>query len=121
MIHTARAFCVSEVYSAEELAQMLTARSWTLCTAFRLGNYLFLNDSTHEDGGQEYAILKCPQSPGGPYQQVESITFGWCDYEQGLGYIRRAVAGRFDRRGIVVRHQLYLETAAEHDCCHNCA
>lgn len=121
MIHTARAYCVSEVHSAEELAEKLTAHARTLCTAFRLGDYLFLNDSTHEDGGQEYAVLKRPSAPGEPYRQVESITFGSCDFDRGLAYVRRVLAGRFDRSGTAVRHQLYLETEAEHELCHHCA
>ena len=56
MIHTKRRWYVSPVENTETLAEKLTQHSWTLCTGFALQGTLFLNDSTSEDGAQEYAI-----------------------------------------------------------------
>ena len=77
MMHTRRKFCVLPVETADELAEKPTAHIWTLCTAFRLTDYLFLNDSTSEDAAQEYAVARAT-TENGPALQVESITFGWC-------------------------------------------
>ena len=59
MMHAHRRFCVSPVQSFEELAWMLTERTWTLCSGFYVQgheNYLFLNDATCEDGAGEFAV-----------------------------------------------------------------
>ena len=56
MFHNKRVWCVSPVASAEELARKLTETTWCCCTAFALGDYLWLNDSTSPDGAQEFAI-----------------------------------------------------------------
>ena len=96
MTHARRRFCAGDAASAEDLAMKLTDRTWTLCTAFRLGGYLFLNDSTSEDGAQDYAVVKTPAAPSGPHRQVESMTFGWCDSDKVLGYTRKCLAGDYD-------------------------
>jgi hypothetical protein len=43
MFHQNRVWCVTPVSSAEELARKLTTVTWTCCTAFELGGYLWLN------------------------------------------------------------------------------
>jgi hypothetical protein len=73
MYHKQRRWCVAPAASAEELARTLTDRTWTLCTGFRLGNYLSLNDATSEDGTGECAVVK--RTPDGKLWQLESITF----------------------------------------------
>src|SRR5450432_2355291 len=80
VMHSRRRFCVSPVATAEELARMLTERTWTLCSGFYVHGhegYLFLNDSTCEDGAGEFSVIH-----GGlgaeRHVQVESITFSWC-------------------------------------------
>jgi len=80
---------VAPVANAEELATKLTEQTWTLCTGFSLGGYLFLNDSTSEDGVQEYAVVK--PLPEGGHVQIESITFGWCTKAQALEFIRKTL------------------------------
>ena len=60
MIHTKRRWMVSVVDSPQTLAEMLTDRTWTLCSGFTVAGheeYLFLNDAFHADGAQEYAVL----------------------------------------------------------------
>lgn len=118
MMHSRRTFCVCPVETADELAEKLTAHTWTLCTAFRLRDYLFLNDSTGEDGAQEYAVVHAPTDRG-PARQVESITFGWCDRAKALDYIRRTLDGEFDPAGRPLT--LRLETRDQHDQCGHCA
>ncbi len=55
MMHAQRRWMVGPVASAEELAEMLTQRTWTLCNGFYVvghEEYLFLNDATCEDAAQ---------------------------------------------------------------------
>ncbi len=87
MIHTKRRYNVAKVEDAEELAEKLTATTWTLCTGFEHGGYLFLNDSFTEDSAQEYAVIK-----GG--RQVESITFSWCTRRQAMEHAREIFDGK---------------------------
>lgn len=86
MIHAKRPFSITDMATAEGLAEKLTKHSWTLCTGFRFGGHLFLNDSFSEDGAVEYAVIR--ESDG---VQVESITFGWCTEAQAVEYIKRVV------------------------------
>ena len=118
MMHTRRKFCVLPVETADELAEKPTAHIWTLCTAFRLTDYLFLNDSTSEDAAQEYAVARAT-TENGPALQVESITFGWCDRAEALDYIRRTLAGEFNvaARPLTLR----LESPDLHERCGHCA
>src|SRR5262249_4855835 len=110
-----------EPEDAEELARLLTARTWTLCTGFELGGYLFLNDSTSEDGAQEYAVVKRPAAAGDPFVQVESITFGWCTPAQALEYIRAAVADDLDGTGHGRPVCPQVDTLPTHGRCPHCA
>ena len=116
-----RRWCVGEVRDAEELARQLTGRTWTLCTGFELGGYLFLNDSTSEDAAQEYAVVKRPAAAGDPFVQVESITFGWCSPAQALAYVRAALAGDMDGTDLCRQVRPQLETLATHGRCPHCA
>ncbi len=61
--------------SREELAELLTSMTWTLCTAFETeGGSVWANDATSEDGAGEYALLRFLD---GQWKQVDSITAGW--------------------------------------------
>ena len=96
MMHRRR-WCVSQVATAEELAEKLTQRTWTLCTGFFVAThprYLFLNDATHEDGAAEFGVVTGGMD--GPHVQIESITFSWCTIEQALDHIRKTLAGEYD-------------------------
>lgn len=112
MIHGKRKFSITDVGTAGELATDLTQHTWTLCTGFRHGGYLFLNDSFGPDGAQEYAVIR--ESDG---VQVESITFSWCDEGKAREYIEAIVAGTlgkpFGDKFEVRQH--------EGGSCHNCA
>jgi|SRR3989344_1530496 len=94
MLHKMRHWSITSVASAEELATKLTKHRFALCTGFSLEGYLFLNDSTSEDGAQEYAVVK--PLPEGGHAQVKSITFGWRTRYQVLEMIRKALAGEYD-------------------------
>jgi len=63
----------------DEFADKVTRFTWTNCTAWRVGEYVFVNDATGGDGGQEYAVLK--QDRAGDWWQVESWTCSWMDVE----------------------------------------
>ena len=121
MMHKRRRWCVSLAESPEKLASDLTERTWTLCTGLEFQGYLFLNDSTSENGAQEYAVVKLPEKPGGKYFQVESITFGWCDYDKAIANVRKAIDGEMDESDFVSEVNPHLDTVDEHGTCHLCA
>lgn len=122
-MHKRRVWCVTPKDAPEELARLLSQTTWTTCTGFELAGYLFLNDSTSEDGAQEYAVVKRPTDPGGRFVQVESITFGWCDVATTFDYVRRILAGEFDTSDFAAEVSPRLETPEEHRAgyCHACA
>lgn len=116
MVHKQRVFCITAVTTPEDLAEKLTEHTWTLCTAFRLGKLLFLNDAFSEDGAQEYAAVI-----DGPEQiQVESITFSWCNYDQALGYIRECVACAEGKAVAPFQHPVNVLSGHKYPC-HLCA
>ena len=111
MVHDKRTFQVSDVASPEELAEQLAEHSWTLCTGFRIGGYLWLNDSFSEDSAQEYTVL---QPLNERHVQIESITASWCTKEKLQSYIEDCLKGLWlDRYG---KYTLKLEKPAEHHC-----
>lgn len=121
MMHEKRRWCVSTVATPEELARMLTERTWTLCSGFTVAGherYLFLNDATSEDGAGEFGIVK---ADGPRFLQIESVTFSWCRYEDAIGYIRQALSGDMDDSHFVRPVEVRIETPAVHRRCHLCA
>ncbi len=110
--HHKRVWNVADAQDAETLARDLR-RTRVLCTGFRLGGYLFLNDSTSEDAIQEYAVVRERD-----LEQVESITFGWCSPENALQYVQEAVAGKYDDCPIKLGHidRRRIETPKQHHC-----
>jgi len=117
--HDKRVWSVKEIQNAEELAEVLTGYTWTLCSGFRYNGYLFLNDSFSEDGAQEYGIIK--ETTEGI--QVETVTFSWCSYEQALQLIKEIVQGDFDNGGWNSKIDIILQvqTPKEHGRCQLCA
>ena len=79
-----------------------------------------MNDSTCEDGAQEYAVFREPSGSLELYRQVESITFSWCSYEQALGCVRRVLIGGFDGGGWDTPAP-NVEDVAMHEVCRHCA
>lgn len=120
MIHTKRRFCVTQAQaqSPEQLARDLCERTWTCCTGFQFGSYLFLNDSTSEDGAQEYAVILIRDAS---FLQIESITFGWCTEAEALRYVQDALAGKMDENSFAKPVELCLELPEAHGRCHLCA
>lgn len=116
-MHTRR-WQVTDVATAEDLASMLTGHDWTLCSGFRHGGYLWLNDATGPDGAQEYAVVREDD-----HTQVESITFGWLHAARGLAIIREIVdgaGGDFSASFGSIDPRL-IETPAQHSRCRHCA
>lgn len=93
MMHTNRVWCVVAIATAEELADKLTQGTWCCCSGFELDGYLWLNDATCEDGGQEYTVIRKPTETDPTYRQVESITASWCSPAQLLRYIHDVHSG----------------------------
>jgi hypothetical protein len=121
--HRKRVWSVADAKDAETLARDLR-RTWVLCTGFRLGGYLFLNDSTSEDAIQEYAVvrerdLEQVESTSAPAVIADAgVTFGWCSPENALKYVQEAVAGKYDdcpiKLGRIDRRR--IETPEQHHC-----
>jgi hypothetical protein len=72
MMHSTRAHSIRDVSTADELADLLADHAWTTCTGFRLGGWLWLNDSTSENGAQEFAVVH-----EGEGMQHDSWTCSW--------------------------------------------
>lgn len=110
MLHERRRFHIADVQSVDELCEKLTRQTWTLCTAFRLRakgqTLLFLNDSTSEDGAQEYAVFAGKR-------QVESVTFGWCTPERAGEIVRGVLHGEVVDMG---SFELHLDESPLHVC-----
>lgn len=120
MFHKHRTWAIHRVESAEILAEMLTTRTWTLCSGFVIAGheeYLFLNDATHEDGACEYGVIRGGLSAERRHQ-IESITFSWCSTAEAMAYIQDALLGAYsDWQPVCVS----VEPAERHGCCPRCA
>lgn len=93
MMHTRRRWNVStRPASPDELAEMLTGRTWTLCHGVRIGRALWLNDSTSEDAVQEYAVLDAAT-----LEQIESVTVSWCSPDKLAAYLAQSSIGALPR------------------------
>ena len=118
MMHKNRVHHVGRVDTARHLAEKLTGSTWCLCTSFSLEghpDYLWLNDSTSEDGASEFGILK--RTAEG-FIQVESVTYSWMTNGEALKSIEAALAGDFDAEGWPVI--IHLDESPKHHC-HLCA
>ena len=124
MMHHRRRWCVSSVANAEEPAEKLTQRTWTLCTGFYVQShprYLFLNDATHEDGAAEFGVVTGGMD--GPHVQIESITFSWCTVAEALEHIRKTLVGKYDASSFTRALDLAgrLDSPERHGRCPHCA
>lgn len=114
MFHKHRTWSVGSVENTRRLAEKLTGTTWCLCTGFYVEghpDYLFLNDSTSEDGAVEFGIAK--RTADG-FVQVESVTFGWMTNGEALKVIEAALAGQFDSQGHPVK--VFIEKPEDHSC-----
>ena len=111
MLFPGRIHTLKEVSDLEELAELLTEHTWTLCTGFRLvaagQELLILNDSTSENGAQEYGVFLLDG------RQVESVTFGWCTRERASQILRDTLSGRHEQMGV---YRLQLDLGRDHSC-----
>ena len=114
MMHKNRVHHVGPVDTARQFAEKFTGYTWTLCTGFFLEghpDYLWLNDSTSEDGAGEFGILR--RTAEG-FVQVESVTYSWMTNGEALKSIEAALAGEFDTQGWAVTVQ--LDESPKHHC-----
>lgn len=121
MMYRTRRYLLTDVATAEELAEKLTRHTWCLCQAFALdgpaGRLIFANDSTSPDGAQEYAVL-CVDVDG-TRRQIESLTVSWCTEARLLAYIQQLQAGTL---GVPFRTITNVfEDHAAHGRCPACA
>lgn len=113
MFHKNRKWTITQIASAEELAKQLTDyRSFVLCTGFRLGSLLFLNDSLSEDSALEFAVVL--EDDKGYRYQVESITFGWLTYQRALEKIQSLQKGNYYQPSKVTPS---FDLNPHHSCC----
>ncbi len=124
MMHDKRVWCVQEFDSVEAFAnELITTYATCMChAAMILGHpdYIFLNDSTSEDAVQEWAIVK-GGIDGTSHRQIESLTVSWCDDEEIIESILRALSGDDDEA--FFSHKISsprLETPEVHDTCGLC-
>lgn len=109
MMHNKRTFSVSNVETAEELADTLTRYSLCLCSGYRLGGLLFLNDSYNEDSAVEMAVVDEARMV-----QIESVTFGWMDKAEAIEQIEEMLA---DTETLVIgRVKNKVENCDGHTC-----
>jgi hypothetical protein len=119
MLHDKRIWCITPVSSAEELIDRLHRHTWTLCTGFRLGEYLFLNDATGEDGAQQYAVLH--DRGEGRFRQIESWTVSWMNRDQLAQHVADCLAGQLADADWSRTVKPTLESPEQHGRCHCCA
>ena len=75
--------------TAQELAARLKQpASWVGCAGFSIGQVVLLNDSSSEDGAQEFAVVAVDSG-----QQVESLTISWMEEERLAGALERLANG----------------------------
>jgi hypothetical protein len=103
-MHKNRTWCVHPIAWAEDLAETLVDHTWVSCAGWQLGNYLFLNDQTCEDGAFEVAIVKIPTGEGQPWWQVETVTFGWFTSPALLWQEFRETGRRWTPTGLALRY-----------------
>ncbi|MCC6444142.1 MAG: hypothetical protein IT210_11905 [Armatimonadetes bacterium] len=117
MMHQRRVWQVAPAATVEELARLLTGRTWVLCQGFALQGYFFLNDATHEDGAAEFGVVRAKD-----LLQVESITFSWCSEGEARAYIEQVITAAYDAAawasGIGAEQ---LQLPDRHGVCGHCA
>lgn len=119
MMHTTRRFQIADVASVEELAKKLHEHTWTLCTAFRVGDLVLANDSTSPDGAQEYAVFRPLKDSAGHYKQIESLTVSWFESEEKLRQTLQAIVnGEWTETSMGV---FVVRTHTSKDYCSHCA
>lgn len=108
MMHKTRTFSINKLDSFDELADQLLNYSFVLCQGFQVGEYLFLNDSSSEDGAQEFAVIHNGF-------QVESLTVSWVKSKEEMLDLLAELPGElvlWDAK------DLELDYSPDHSCYH---
>jgi hypothetical protein len=109
-LHKQRVWNEPVEVTLEEFADKVTRYTWTTCSAWRVGEYVFLNDATSGDGAQEYAVLIAdPDRPGG-WLQVESWTCSWMEPREVVSYFAKLPTSPF-RTPVDVRIEKHVTSA----------
>ena len=123
MLHADRIWVLAEVASVEELAVNLAEQTWCLCQAFTVSGsplYVWLNDSISEDAAQEWAVIKLGLATG-DINQIESITFSWCDRSRAREFIDETLNGKDDNNEFARQVKATIQSPEEHGRCQHCA
>lgn len=107
-----RRFCLHEVRSSEELARALTEETWPDCTAFQLGQCLFLNAQDRDRG--EYIVAR---QRNGLLFLINSVAFAHCRFDEALRIIQDDLK---DRTGTGRPVSFTLEPPDHHGWCSYC-
>jgi hypothetical protein len=104
-------------------AKMMASQTQTLCTGFKIGEYLFLNDATSEDGAHEYAVMKIKQEIDQPQttlkvilcDKIESATMDWMGYAAARRFIEKIIDGLYVTP-LRADIKIYIDTSIHHSC-----
>lgn len=106
MIHKRRRYSVANETSLDDLVAKLLRNSWCLCTGFRIGGLLLLNDAFSEDGAQEYAVIR--ESDGA---QLESLTVSWMEPPALREALAALLAGQAPPAGVSPEGTVHVSTS----------
>lgn len=104
MMHSNRIWGEPVEVTLEEFIEKVSEHTWTNCTAFKVDEYVFVNDATSGDGAQEYAVL---MRENDQWFQIESWTCSWmdddtirkCFAELPTSEFKRPVEPTFEKHG----------------------
>lgn len=85
MMHRNRRHKIEASLTIEQAAEKLANHTQVVCSAFQVGPLLLLNDSTSEDGAQEYAVVR-------DGRQIESLTVSWMKEAKLLEFLRHLIS-----------------------------
>lgn len=106
MVAEDRVYALTVVSSKEELLERFSMSSWSLCTAFQLGDLVFANSSRAASGTQEFAVIYDDQ-------QIESLPISRMTPHELSTSLDWLVHGGETFLGVV---DLHTEPAAGHTC-----
>jgi len=115
MVHKMRTFAVKTYTDVTEMCHVLTNHSWCLCSGFRYGPLVLLDDAFSEDGAAEFAVYDEHRGA-----QIESITVSWCTAEELEKYIGDRLT-RLHTMVVLNSAMPRIEEAATHQRCRHCS
>ena len=93
MLHDTRVWGEPVEVTLDEFIDKVTNYTWTNCTAWKVGPYVFVNDAFGGDGAQEYAVLE--QDAEGNWFQIESWTCSWMDAQSIPNHFAKLATSEF--------------------------